>query len=253
MVTPDGSRWSEIGGNDMTPTPTANGPGARAASLAGIGSAVALVLSVAILSVPTKASDDELITWWSKSGNQSSAVASMFLMGAAGMLFLGMLGRLRTRLAESGPSGRRTSAMVYGAGITFVAGLAVAGTLRGAIGRAVLQHDEPLPDVDLLRYLPQLASAALGVFAMGAAVVAVVATAVATLRDRAFARWHAILGIVVGLGATAAIAAGFGELAIPLLAVWLIATAVVLGRTDASARPDERIAARPAITPGVQS
>lgn len=231
-------------------TAPSNGPGARAASVAGIGSAVALVAAVVVLSVPNQASDQELVDWWSKSGNRATAVISMFLMGAAALLFIGLLGRLRTRVAESGPAGLRISQFILGAGITFATCLAITGALRGVIGHAVSQRGEPLPNADLLRYLPQVASTVLGVFAMGAAVAVVVATALATLRYAGFPRWHAVLGAVVALGMVAAIAAGVGELSIPLLAAWLIATSILLGPNQTSVTSGETLTARRSVAPG---
>ena len=82
----------------------------------------------------------------------------------AALLFLVFLAHLRTRLlAAEGGAGTLTS-IVHSAGLLFVGALLVAATARGVVSYAVKSPAgaQPLPGVDLLRYLPQISYVVLG-------------------------------------------------------------------------------------------
>ena len=51
--------------------------GTRLAALAGIAFAVMFLIGIAVLNVPTKASDRELLQWWSSNSHQTDALVSM--------------------------------------------------------------------------------------------------------------------------------------------------------------------------------
>lgn len=234
----------------MESTPTLNNRGARLARWAGIGSAITLFMSVFVLNVPPKATDKEMIDWWAKSGNRVSAIVSMYLLGVAAVLFLAVLGRIRASVVQKANASQQTSDFIFGVGIVYAASLVAAGVLRGAVGRAVEQHGESLPGVDILRYLPQIASGVFGVGAMGLATVLVLTITVVTWRSGAFPRWIGILGIIISLVSAAANVAGVGELSVPLFTVWLIAMSVVATRADVQTNSEPLVVSRTAA-PGV--
>lgn len=227
---------------------TMHSPGRRGA-YAGIGSGLALLVAMASLNVPHEVNDQELVDWWSKSANRSGAIISMYAMAAAALLFLGLLAHLRDRVEQSVPTGNQTPRIIQGAGFVYVASLVLSGVARGAVARGV-SKGEPLPGVDLLRFLPEVAYTALGVFAMLAATTFIAAATISAFRHGTLPRWLAILGAVVAAVIGVAVVAGVGPFAAPLLIVWLIAASIQLGRTrstPAATQVDRRVRTSPGI------
>src|SRR5262245_49022332 len=110
--------------------------GDRIGALAGLAFALCFFAGVAMVDIPRHATDDSLVAWWSDRGNQMSAVVSMYLFVAAGLSFLVLLVKLRSRLvvAECGTGDLTT--LLLGSGVVFVAMLFVAAAARGVIGFA---------------------------------------------------------------------------------------------------------------------
>ena len=207
--------------------------GRRAAALAGVTSAVLLFLGVFILNPPLNASDAELVDWWSNESNQAAATVSMYLFTAAALSFLGFLTHLCARISAD-ERGRQPAQLVLGCGIVFSTMLAVAAAARGVVGKAVAFNDQPLPGADTLRYLMQTASAALGVVAMLAAAVAIVAVTYAVLRTGVFGRWLAWLGVIAAVVLLAVQATFVGELAIPAILIWTVAASAAIWRSPST-------------------
>jgi hypothetical protein len=206
--------------------------GTSVPALAGILSAGAFLVGTAVLNVPMKASDSELVRWWSSDSHQVEALASMVSFTLAGLLFLVFLAHLRTRLlAAEGGAGTLTT-IVYSAGQLFVATLFVAAAARGVISSAVKSPagGEPLPGVDLLRYLPQISYVVLGFCGLLAVALAMGVTSLLAFRQRAFGRVVAWCGILCATGIVAANVVLLGGLAIPAVLLWIIATSVGLAR-----------------------
>ena len=205
---------------------------AKVAAVAGIGSAVAFVAGTAVLNVPLKASDRELVQWWAVGSHQTDALASMLSFTLSGLLFLVFLAHLRTRLqAAEGGAGTLTT-IVHSAGLLFVATLFVAATARGVIGYAAKSpaESQPLPGVDMLRYLPQFSYGVLGLCGMLCISLAIVVTSILALRTHAFGRLVAWLGIVCAAGIAGASVLLVGMVAVPLVLLWTIATSIALWR-----------------------
>ena len=185
-----------------------------------------------MLDTPQGTSDAELVRWWSNSGNQHSAVVSMYLFAVAGLLFLVFLTALRSHLLQAeGGVGAATS-LVVAAGTVFATLLLVAGALRGVIAFAVISpvNGEPLPGPDTLRYIPELGFAVTGTGGMLAAALCIAATSWLVATTAAFGRWVAWIGaaaVLVVLGSTAALSA---VLALPALFVWTLAVSVAMWR-----------------------
>jgi len=189
-------------------------------------------MGTATLNIPRGASDAKLVAWWADSGNQTTAIVSMYLFIVAGLCFLLFLAKLRSRLlAAEGGTGELTS-LVVASGAVFVAMLLVAAASRGVIGFAVKSPggNESLPGADTLRYLPQTGYAALGIGGLLAAAVAMVATSWLIVRTAVFGRWLAWFGSATALVIVVAAAALVGMVAIPAMLIWVLATSVAMWR-----------------------
>jgi hypothetical protein len=189
-------------------------------------------MGTATLNIPHGASDAKLVAWWADSGNQTTAIVSMYLFIVAGLCFLLFLTKLRSRLlaAEAG-TGELTS-LVVASGAVFVAMLLVAAASRGVIGFAVKSpgDNESLPGADTLRYLPQTGYAALGIGGLLAAAVAMATTSWLIVRTAVFGRWLAWLGAATALVIVVAAAALVGMVAIPAMLIWVLAVSVAMWR-----------------------
>jgi hypothetical protein len=223
----------EMSATALTHTRTAvRSLGTSVPAVAGILSALAFLIGTAVLNVPMKASDSELERWWSSDSHQLDALASMVGFTAAGLLFLVFLAYLRTRLhAAEGGAGTLTT-IAFSAGLLFVATLFVAATVRGVVSHAAKSPagDQPLPGVDLLRYLPQISYVVLGFCGLLAAALAMLVTSVLSFRNRAFGRvvaWGGILCAIAIVGSNAVL---LGGLAIPAVMLWIVGTSVGLAR-----------------------
>jgi len=206
--------------------------GTRVGAAAGTLFALCLFAGVAMLGIPRGATDQELVSWWSDSGNQATAVVSMYLFVLAGLSFLVFLAKLRTRLLEAeGGAGELTS-LAFASGVVFVAMLFVAAASRGVIGFAALSpaNDEALPGADTLRYLPQIGYAVTGTAGLLSAALTVAATSVLVFRTAVFGRWLAGLGALVVAVTAVAAALLSAVFAIPALLAWALATSVALWR-----------------------
>ena len=212
--------------------PVTTPSGVRVAGLAGIASAVLLFLGVAILNPPLQADDTELVAWWSDRTNQMTAAVSMYLFIASALLFLGFLSHLYARVRAADRTGPLAT-MVLANGIAYASALTVAAAARGVIGKATALNDQPLPGADTVRSLMELASVALGVIAMLAITATIVSFSYAILRTNAFGRWLAWLGIICAVVLVAIQGLFVGELAIPAVLVWTIATSVAIWRARA--------------------
>jgi len=228
------SATAAVGAQTTTTTRTAGG---RLGALAGFAFAFLFLLGTATLNIPRGASDAKLVSWWADSGNQTTAIVSMYLFVVAGLCFLVFLARLRSRLlAAEGGTGELTS-LVVASGAVFVAMLLVAAASRGVVGFAVKSpgDGESLPGADTLRYLPQTGYAALGIGGLLAAAVAMATTSWLIVRTAVFGRWLAWLGSATALVIVVAAAALVGMVAIPAMLIWVLAVSVVMLRAPRSA------------------
>ncbi len=217
---------------DTRTTITARTTGGRLGAVAGLAFAILFFLGFAMLNIPRGASDRKLVAWWSDSGNQVTAVVSMYFYIVAGLCFLVFLVKLRSRLlAAEGGTGELTS-LVVASGAVFVAMLFVAAASRGVIGYAIKSpgNNESLPGADTLRYLPQTGYAALGAAGLLAAAVAMATTSWLIVRTAVFGRWLAWVGAAAAILVVVADIALVGALAMPLMCLWGLAMSVAMWR-----------------------
>ncbi|MEO9256347.1 MAG: hypothetical protein ABI305_12450 [Tepidiformaceae bacterium] len=199
--------------------------GPRIGALCGVAFALLLFLGVASINVPHSVSDKELIAWWAKSGNQTSAIASMYLVAASAVALVLFLSHLRERL--NGESGSAGNAM-FAVGGAAVGLLLTSAAVRGVIAFAVKTSDEPMPGVDVLRYFPQISYALISValLAMGACLVLL---AWAVVRAGVLPKWLAWASLALGLITLAGtpIFAGF---MIPVVLIWAVVASIAVWR-----------------------
>ncbi|MDQ1456056.1 MAG: hypothetical protein QOH28_1676 [Actinomycetota bacterium] len=205
----------------------------KAAGLSGIGFALAYLIGTASLNAPLSGTDQKIVEFWSDGGNQTAAVISMYCFAIAGLLFLVFMSNLRVRLATLDTRSTKLSEIVFGSGLVFVVMLFVSGVARGVIGFGTKSHwSQPVPNADLLRYLPQISYAA-GGLALLAAAVAIATTSVMILRGGAFGRWLAWLGFVVSLVLVVANGLLAGVAVIPAMLFWALAASFAMWRSSA--------------------
>jgi hypothetical protein len=204
----------------------------KAAGLSGIGFAIAYLIGTASLNAPLSGTDQKIVDFWSDGGNQTAAVVSMYCFAIAGLLFLVFMSSLRARLATLDTGSTKLSEIVFGSGLVFVVMLFVSGVARGVIGFGTKSHwSQPVPNADLLRYLPQISYAA-GGLALLAAAVAITTTSVMILRGGAFGRWLAWLGFVVSLVLVVANGLLAGVAVIPAMLIWALAASFAMWRSS---------------------
>ena len=201
------------------------------AALAGVAFALLFFFSLAVVDPQRDVTDQQLLTWWSDAAKQRDTIVSMYAMLLSAPFFLVFLVELRNRLRSAGPNAESWSGLVFGAGIAFVALLAVTAFSRGVIAQSIRFSDDPIPGPDTLRYATALSQAAFGIAAIPFVAIAVTTASVIILRTGALARWLGWLGIVVAAASLVAIVALVGALASPLVLIWVVAASFLIWRT----------------------
>ena len=108
------SATAAVGTQTTTTTGTAGG---KLGAIAGLAFAFLFFMGTAMLNIPHGTSDAKLIAWWADSGNQTTAVVSMYFFAVGGLVFLLFLAKLRSRLlVGEGGTGELTSLVVEGRG-----------------------------------------------------------------------------------------------------------------------------------------
>lgn len=213
--------------------------GARLGAIGGVAFAVLVFLAVAALETPKKATDQEVIDWWSKGGNQASAAVSMFMMLGGGIAFGIFITSFRDRLRDAGSP---LANIAHAPGIAASVMMLVAASMRGSIGMAVKVNGEPLPGVDALRLVPELSRTTVEMTCATIAVCALL-TAWAVLRAAGLPNWFGWTSAVLG-GLSLVLLPLVGPFVLPLELLWGIAGSVVLWRSA----PAEVAATRRATT-----
>lgn len=206
----------------------------RIGALAGVAAVVLLFFTVAMVDTPREATDAEVTAWWADSANRTSVLTSTYLLVAASLCCLVFFSSMRAVLHRAEGGSGTAASLVQSAGLVFVVLLLAAAAPRGAVAVAVEMGDEPLPGVDLLRYLPQVSGLALGLAAGSASAFSMAALALATFTTAGFGRWLGVVSALCALG-TLAFAVLLGPFYMPILWVWLLTSSVALWRSAATA------------------
>jgi hypothetical protein len=182
--------------------------------------AVSMFLTVASVGVPHDATDAELLAWWQQASNRTSGVVSgLFAICSAALLAVTANHVHQLEATRTSPMWRAFARSMAGA---FTAAMLVTAATRSAIGHLVDVMHEPLPDVDVLRYATALNYQVLGLAAMGALALTILATSVLALRTGAYGRWAGWVGIPCGGVMVAAVGAGYGSFTVPLAILWSV-------------------------------
>ncbi len=209
---------------------TSTGKSSRSAATVAAGAAilfgVSMFWTVASVDVPHDVSDTELLDWWQQSSNRMSGVISgLFAMCAATLLAVVANHVHRLDATRTSPMWRAFARSMAGA---FTAAMLVTAATRSAIGHLVDVMNEPLPSVDVLRYATALNYQVLGLSAMGALALTILATSVLALRTHAYGSWAGWVGIGCGALMVGAVGAGYGGFTVPLAILWSICLAIAI-------------------------
>ena len=215
----------------VTSTPSAqpetrSATAAKVAVVAAILFGAAMFLTVASVNVPHDASDAKLLEWWQQQSNRTSGVISgLFAVCAAALLAVLMNHVHHLDATRKSPLWR---GFAHSMAAAFTAAMLITAATRSAIGHLVDVMDEPLPGVDVLRYATALNYQVLGLAAMGALALTILATSVLALRTAAFGRWAAWIGLGCGAVMLAAVGAGYGGFTVPLAILWSVCVGVAV-------------------------
>ncbi len=203
-----------------TESETRSTAAAKVAVVAAILFGAAMFLTVAAVNVPHDASDAKLIDWWQEESNRMAGVISgIFAICAAALLAVLMNYVVHLDATRTSPMWR---AFAHSMAAAFTAAMLVTAATRSAVGHLVDVMEEPLPGVDVLRFATALNYQVLGLAAMGALGLTILATSVLALRTAAFGKWAAYVGLGCGAVMVAAAAAGYGGFTVPLAILWSV-------------------------------
>ena len=216
--------------------------GNRIGALCGVAFAVLLLIGVATINVPHAVSDEEMVDWWSKGTNQVSGIISMYFVAASAIAFMLFFTYLRDLLnGIESKAGNAMHSVSTGAFVLLLTSAAV----RGVIGVAVKVNDEPLPAVDLLRYLPQMSYALISVSLVTMS-ISILLLSFAGAKTKAFPAWFVWTSALAGL-AILGLATVVGPLALPVVWLWATVASVAAWRSGApEAAPALRRSSLPA-------
>ncbi len=201
----------------------------RLAALAGVAFVLLLFFSTTMLNMPHEVSDAEMLAWWADDANITTVVTSTYMqIGAAAAFLVFATGLRSVLLRKEGGQGSLTS-LVYTSGVVFAALLLASTGPRGVLGIGSSVNGEPLPGVDMLRYMPQLGYLLAGAVCGSLAGVFIAATSVHALRTGALPRWQVVLGFVCAAGCIVA-ALTVGPFYIPVMLLWVMATSFAIWR-----------------------
>ena len=148
--------------------------------------------------VDTRDTDEKILAYYAKSGNQNKHIAGFFMVPAACLLFIWFLSLLRQRLGRREGGVGTLTALGYGAGIAATALWVVSDSLFASAAFAADDTDKFHLDPNTYRILQD---SAYGVWFSGTTVAAltVTATAVVALRSGLLPKWIAWLSFPVAL------------------------------------------------------
>ena len=208
--------------SDSSPT------AARIASAASVLFGISFFLTVASVNVPHRASDAELLEWWSQDANVTSGMVSMMFAICTAVLFAVVTNHV---VLAAGDRSRHWAAFARSMATAFTAILLVSGMLRGVIGHLTKVEDGPLPGIDVLRFSRSLNYTLISVVLMTVFALTVISLGVLVIRTASLARWQAYVGIGCGALTLVAVAAMVGSFTVPLAVLWSLCTAVAIWRS----------------------
>lgn len=202
----------------------------RVAAAAAAVLALSLFLTVAVLAVPSRAGDTELLRWWQEQSNRTAGIGSGFCaIAVAVSMPVTANCLLQLDDAARAPLWRDFVRSMVGA---VTALWLVTGAVRAAIGRFVDVSHEQLPGTDALRLVTALDYSLLGLPGMGVLSLAILAISVLVLRTHDLPAWVGRVGLACGIPMLVSVIAQYGAYTTALGVVWASCLAVALWRHD---------------------
>lgn len=208
---------------------------ARVASIASALFALSLLLFSAVVNVPWKASDHEVLVWWQSDSSLISTIASLFFGTCAAVLFIVVANYFRELASQAEGRVPQWSAFAHSMAAAFCSTMVVLAAMRGVIGRMVKIDAAPLPGIDVLRFSTGLNYALYNTGAMGLLALSILAMSVVVIRTQILEKWLGIVGMICSVLILVASAALLGSLTVPVALVWALCVAVALWRQPATA------------------
>ena len=214
-----------------TTTSSPHGPAPKVAAIAAVAVGIGLFMTVAAINVPHEASDGELVTWWKDSGNRMAGLVSCLFAVVVAVALPVVLNHLREmpRATRSPQWLAFASSMAAATSALWL----VTGASRASIGHLVDVMDEPLPGVDVLRFVTATNYTLLGLPGMAVLGLTIAAVSVVVLRTGALAKWVGVVGAVAAAITLVAVVAQFGAYTTPLAIIWSFCLAVGIWRQPA--------------------
>jgi hypothetical protein len=192
--------------------------------------------TVASVNVPYHGSDAEVLAWWQKDSSLTEGMVSMAFAIATAVLFAVVTGHV---LHRAGDRSAPLVAFARSMATAFTVTLLVSAALRGVIGHLVNVEERPLPGLDVLDYATALNYTVVSVVVMTCFALTILAIGALVLLTGILARWHGIVGLVLGVVVLAAVAASYGAFTVPLAILWALGTTVAIVRAPALAAATE--------------
>ena len=197
----------------------------RIANASGIVSSVLIVIGIFLLVIEEidARTDEEIVSYYSDSGNRAAENLGVALLGIGALLFLWFLSALRTRLELAELAPRTLTTLTFGAGVVAAALLVSAGVLLDATTTAVEYDGDFAVDPNLARF-----AVSTGAFFLFGWVVAncvlVFATSTLALRTTVLPTWFGWVGFAA---VPLAIVESF-LLPVFVIPAWILVASVIL-------------------------
>jgi len=201
-----------------------------AASIAGLLFAVLFTAALLLLrSSPLATADDaELVQLFASGEDTTVVIGGLYLAPFAGIMFLWFVAVVRDQIGER--EDRFFATVFFGAGLLFVAMLFAAAAVASMIVVGVRYLGQDAPSAALVGATRTLAYTLLFAFSTRAGGVFLIATATIGLRSRAFPRWVAWTGYLVGV--VLLVAVTFWDWFILVLPAWVAVISLFILRRE---------------------
>ena len=214
----------------------------RLTPLSGLAGIACIVGGLAADAAPTSSWPDARITGWYATHGMTHWLLSACLLALGAPFLLIFTADLAARLADRG-AGRRATAVVAGAGITWATTILVGAALYAAVAAAITFAQAPAPSPDISRYFLGSAYGVLVMFSAFAAALLAAALSLTALRCRTLPRWLAAAGIPASI-----LMLANAWLPMAAITLWFAATSITL--TVAHRAPASRIS-QPAMATAI--
>jgi len=205
-----------------------------AASIAGILFAVLFTAALILLRTQPMvgASDAQLVLLFASGGDLGAVIGGLYLAPIAGIMFLWFVAVIRDQIGER--EDRFFATVFLGSAVIFVTIFFAATAIAVTPVVSVRYLGLPPPTAAAVDEVQAMSYALLFAFGTRAAGVFLLSTATIGIRSRAFPRWFALTGYVIGLMLLIAVA--FWDWIVLVLPAWVAVVSVFLLRREGQRR-----------------